>query len=128
VQEAAVHGRDAQEAAGHAEPVPAAIAMDSVDEFLTVSLGSSAAWPHQPARISLRTSEGAEWLVDLGEKGAMVVAVDEGTAGGPAPAMSVAGGASDLLLVLYGRLGPDAVHVGGERGMLGQLIDWVPCD
>jgi len=33
VQEAAVHARDAQEAAGHAGPLPAVVAADGVQEF-----------------------------------------------------------------------------------------------
>ncbi len=128
VQEAAVHARDAQEAAGNAEPIPAAIAADSVDEFLAVSLGSSGTWPHQPARIALRASDGPRWLVDLGEKGATVVPADAVPAGSPDPAMSLTGAASDLLLVLYGRVSPDAVQVTGERSLLRQLADWVPRD
>jgi len=42
--------------------------------------------------------------------------------------LSLTGTASDLLLVLYDRLGPDAVQVSGEPGLLRQLIDWVACD
>lgn len=128
VQEAAVHGRDAQEAAGHPEPVPAAIATDSVDEFLAVSLGSAGAWPHQPARVSLRATEGPEWLIDLGEQGALVVSADAEAAGRPEPAMSLTGNASDLLLILYDRIGSEAAAVSGDRGLLRQLIDWAPRD
>lgn len=48
VQEAAVHARDAQEAAGRPEPLPAAVAVDAIDEFLTVEYGTCGAWPHSP--------------------------------------------------------------------------------
>ena len=40
VQEAAVHAYDAQEAIGKPEPLPAAVAVDGVGEFLAVGLGS----------------------------------------------------------------------------------------
>ena len=119
-----MHAFDAQEAAGRDEPLPAAIAADSVDEFLTVSLGSSGPWPHQPARIALRASAGPQWLVDLSEKGAVVV-----TDGAEQDSGAwLAGRASDLLLVLYARLGLDAVQVGGDRALVRQLIDWAPRD
>jgi len=128
VQEAAVHARDAQEAAGHPEVIPAVIATDGVAEFLVVGLGSCGPWPHEPARIALRASEGAEWLLDLGEQGAVVADPDTGARILPDPAASLAGSASDLVLVLYGRLGLDAVQVGGERSLVQQLIDWGPRD
>jgi uncharacterized protein (TIGR03083 family) len=51
VQEAAVHARDAQQAAGRPEPLPSAVAADGLDEFLTVLLASSGPWPHRPARV-----------------------------------------------------------------------------
>lgn len=128
VQEAAVHARDAQEAAGHAEPLPGPIAIDSVDEFLTVSLGSSGPWPYPPVRIALRASDGPEWLVDLGDKGSAVAGADGGTGIQPEPAVSLTGSASDLLLVLYARLGPEAVQISGDQRLVRQLIDWVPRD
>jgi len=128
VQEAAVHARDAQEAAGQAEPLPGPIATDSIDEFLTVSAGSSGPWPYPPVRIALRATDGPEWLVDLGEQGAVVAAADAGAGTHPEPAASLTGSASDLLLVLYARLGPEAVRISGDQGLVRQLIDWVPRD
>jgi uncharacterized protein (TIGR03083 family) len=128
VQEAAVHARDAQEAAGRAEPLPALIAADGVDEFLTVCLGACGPWPYQPARVLVRATGGPEWLLDLGEKGAIVTAPGTGAGSSPEPAASLAGSASDLVLVLYGRLGLDAVQVDRERVLVQQLIDWGPRD
>ena len=128
VQEAAVHARDAQEAAGRAGELPAVIATDGVAEFLTVGLGASGPWPHEPARIALRAGEGTGWLLDLGEKGAVIAAPDAGAGRLPDPAAWLAGSASDLVLVLYGRLGLDAVQVDGDRGLVQQLIDWGPRD
>lgn len=132
VQEAAVHARDAQEAAGRAEPLPALVAADGVDEFLTVCLGACGPWPYPPARVALRSGEGAEWLLDLGDKGAVLAAPDSGPDTGadfaPDAAVTLTGSASDLVLVLYGRLGLDAVEVSGAEALARQLIDWGPRD
>jgi uncharacterized protein (TIGR03083 family) len=130
VQEAAVHARDAQEAGGHAEPLPALIGTDGVDEFLTVCLGACGPWPLAPARVAVRAAAGPEWLLDLGEDGVVVTALPgaAGSSPAPEPAASLAGSASDLVLVLYGRLSPDAIEVGGDRSLVDQLIDWGPRD
>lgn len=128
VQEAAVHARDAQEAAGHAEPLPALIATDGVDEFLTVCLGACGPWPYQPTRIALSAGDGPAWLLDLGEQGAVLAGPGADPAAPPEPAARLAGNASDLVLILYGRLGLDAAEVGGDHGLVRQLIDWGPRD
>jgi uncharacterized protein (TIGR03083 family) len=130
VQEAAVHARDAQEAAGHAEPLPALIGTDGVDEFLTVCLGACGPWPYQPARVAVRAAGGPQWLLDLGEEGAVVSAPAAAAASSPAPepAASLSASASDLVLALYGRLSLDAIGVDGDRSVIEQLIDWGPRD
>ncbi|MFD7290376.1 maleylpyruvate isomerase family mycothiol-dependent enzyme [Streptomyces sp. NPDC059863] len=48
VQEAAVHAFDAQLAVGIPRPVPSAIALDGIAEFISVIHGSSGVWPHDP--------------------------------------------------------------------------------
>jgi uncharacterized protein (TIGR03083 family) len=70
VQEAAVHVRDAQEAAGAPEPLPAGLAVDAVDEFLQVGFGSMDGWPHSPARVALVADEGRAWTLILDATGA----------------------------------------------------------
>ena len=72
VQEAAVHAFDGLEAIGKPEPLPAAVAVDGVAEFLTVGLSSLGAWPHRPARIVLAATEGPAWAVDLSPAGVEV--------------------------------------------------------
>jgi hypothetical protein len=54
---AAVHAYDARETIGRPEPVPAGVAVDAIDEFVVVSLGSCGAWPHRPARVVFATVE-----------------------------------------------------------------------
>jgi uncharacterized protein (TIGR03083 family) len=119
VQEAAVHAWDAQATAGKAEPVPAAVAVDVIDELLVVTLGSLGAWPHRPARIALSAVEGPTWLVDLTPGGAKA-----GPAAGGEPLATVRGAASDLVLLLYKRIPPESVDVDGDREVVGQLLAW----
>lgn len=128
VQEAAVHARDAQEAAGRPEPLPLAVAVDGVTEFLTVGLGAMGPWPHAPAQVALRADEGQSWLLRLGPDGA-------GIAAGPgeATAATVSGTASDLVLFLYGRQGREMgrpaggpVRVEGDQDLVRQLTAWAP--
>jgi uncharacterized protein (TIGR03083 family) len=125
VQEAAVHARDAQETAGHAGPLPEVIATDGVAEFLTTCLGSCGPWQLTPAQVELRASEGPSWLLDLSEKGAIVI---PGEPAGAPPTAAVTGTASDLVLALYGRVSLDTLNVSGDRGVVAQLIDWGPRD
>lgn len=69
VQEAAVHAFDAQETIGKPEPLPAAVAVDGVAEFLSVGLASSGEWPHRPARIAFAVIGGPVFTVDLSPAG-----------------------------------------------------------
>ncbi|GAA2646293.1 maleylpyruvate isomerase family mycothiol-dependent enzyme [Paractinoplanes durhamensis] len=123
VQEAAVHAYDAQESAGKAEPLPAAIAVDGVAEFIQVGLGASGPWPHRPARITFTATEGPAWVLELSPSGARL---DPPTSGGPVA--TVHGSASDLVLALYGRVPFDDLRVDGDRSVLAELIAWQPSE
>lgn len=124
VQEAAVHARDAQEAAGAPEPLPPALAVDAVDEFLHVGFGSMDGWPHSPARVALVADEGAAWTLILDATGAS--AVRGGPGDGPAPGATVEGPAGELLLTLYRRAPWDggALRVSGDTALVRQLVVW----
>ncbi|MBY8877888.1 maleylpyruvate isomerase family mycothiol-dependent enzyme [Actinacidiphila acidipaludis] len=126
VQEAAVHARDAQEAAGAPEPLPAAIAVDAVDEFLHVGFGSMDGWPHAPARVRLVSEEGPAWTLILDETGAS--AVRGGPDGGPTVGATISGSAGDLLLGLYRRAPWDdgPLRVTGDAELVRQLVVWPP--
>lgn len=119
VQEAAVHAWDAQDAVGKPEPIPAAVAVDTISEFLVVTLGSLGAWPHRPARIALSAVEGPTWLVDLTPTGAQA----DPAAGGD-PLATLRGSASDLVLSLYKRIPLDRVDVAGDRAAVDELLAW----
>lgn len=130
VQEAAVHAFDAQEAAGVAKPLPLEVALDGVDEFLTVGLGSMGSWPHRPAQLTLSAHEGGAWLLGLTADGAAATEADVAApagvtspADGPAAA-SVSGSASDVVLFLYGRDIGERVRVNGDKSVVDQLLAW----
>lgn len=124
VQEAAVHAFDAQEAIGRPQPIPAAMAVDGVAEFLQVMAGSAGPWPHPPAAVLLVAHEGPSWRLRLDEGGIGVV---DDANGGPdpdaRPDATMRGSASDLVLALYRRIPLSAVDCDDE-GLLRRLVDW----
>ncbi|WP_328912599.1 MULTISPECIES: maleylpyruvate isomerase family mycothiol-dependent enzyme [unclassified Streptomyces] len=126
VQEAAVHARDAQEAAGAPESLPPGLAVDAVDEFLHVGFGSMDGWPHAPARVALVSDEGPAWTLILDATGAS--AVRGGPGDGPAPGAAVSGPADALLLALYRRTPWDGgdLRVSGDPDLVRQLVVWPP--
>ncbi len=119
VQEAAVHAYDAQAAVGRPEPVPAAVAVDGVAEFVVVGFGSSGPWPHRPARVVLAAVEGPSWTVDLTPDGARADPPASGE-----PVVTVRGPAGDLLLALFGRISFEDLAVDGDAAVLDQLSAW----
>jgi uncharacterized protein (TIGR03083 family) len=97
VQETAVHRWDAQSAVGTPSPLAREVAVDGVGEFLWIA----------------RQLRGLAPI--------MFVATDIGqsfTASDDAPAVTVSAPASDLVLLLYGRIRPEHVRVEGERAAL----------
>ena len=121
VQEAAVHAFDAQESAGHAEPLPAQVAADGPGEFITVGLASMGPWPHEPGQVALDGGETGTWVIDLDADGARL----HGPQDGPAkPGASLRGTASDLVLALYSRTTPGEVEMEGDDELAQQLLEW----
>ena len=123
VQEAAVHAVDAQQVAGEAQPLPAAVAVDGVAEFLEVCLGSRGEWPHRPARLLFRATEGPTWTVDLSPAGVVV-----GPAAAGEPVTTISGPAGDLVLTLYGRTPIGDVRVDGDPSVAAELGEWSRMD
>jgi uncharacterized protein (TIGR03083 family) len=119
VQEAAVHAFDAQQTIGKPEPLPAAVAVDGVPEFLGVTLGSQGAWPHQPARVAFAATDGPTRTVDLSPSGATLDPAASGE-----PVATVHAPASDLVLALYGRLPFDGLRVEGDHTVLSDIRTW----
>jgi uncharacterized protein (TIGR03083 family) len=118
VQEAAVHAWDAMETDKKPSPLPAPIALDGIDEFLVVSLGSEGPWPNPPVRLALIVDEGSSWAVDLTESGATVVPA------GDAATTTVYGTASDVLLALFGRVPPSRLRIDGDASVFDRVLSW----
>ena len=120
VQEAAVHAYDAQETIGKPEPLPAAVAVDGVAEFLPVPLASQGPWPHRPSRLAFTATDGPTHVIDLTPAG---VTLDPAPAG--APLVTVHAPASDLVLALYNRIPLTDLPHEGDPEPLTELRTWI---
>lgn len=103
--ETAVHRVDAELAIGQARPVDSQLALDGIDEVLTIMLAGD--WSEAPdastgQRVAV-ASGGRRWLVTLEPT---AVSIDEGADDADA---AIEGDPSDVLLWLWGRAGDDAV-------------------
>ncbi|BEL04730.1 maleylpyruvate isomerase family mycothiol-dependent enzyme [Actinoplanes sichuanensis] len=120
LQELAVHTYDAQLAVGDPQPLPEVVALDGVDEFLSTCVAVSSPWPHDPAVVEYRTTEGPSWCLRLTADGARADRL-------PAAAdVTAETSASDLVLTFYGRKPVDALKLDGDRRVLDQLVAWEP--
>jgi uncharacterized protein (TIGR03083 family) len=117
--ETAVHRYDAEGADGTTRPVATELAADGVDEFLQVHFAEDAAeLTGGGEAVQLRITDApGTWTVVAGPGGATI---DAGGTG--APAAAIEGGASDLVLVLWRRLPPDAVTVSGDRDLAERFL------
>jgi uncharacterized protein (TIGR03083 family) len=102
-QETAVHRVDAELAVGQATPVDGDLALDGIDEVLTIMLAGD--WSEAPdtstgQRVAIESGE-RRWIVTLASTEIEVVE-DAGTADA-----TIGGDPSDVLLWLWGRA-PDA--------------------
>ena len=118
--EAALHRVDAEGAVGDSTPVATELALDGIEELFRVLLpqrGTGTLERHGET-VHLHATdpdlaEGAgEWLVTLGEAG---LAVEHAHAKGD---VAVRGTASDLLLLLWNRVGTDRFQVFGDASLL----------
>ncbi|MBB5119412.1 hypothetical protein AF335_20650 [Streptomyces eurocidicus] len=125
--ETLVHRTDAERALGLSPVIDRDLAADGVDEFL-VNLPHAAFFAPKVAELRgagetlrFRCADGdGDWLVRLGSDGFTVETGPYPEAAHPAADVSVQGAAADLLLFLYGRLGPDsdALRVEGDEELL----------
>jgi len=129
--ETMVHRADAQLTVGDAVHMPAALAADAIDEWLTVMSGplygrpdprATALPPGRALHVHATDPElggDGEWLVRRGDAGVRV----EARHGGGDVALS--GPAADVLLVLMRRrpVADPAVRVHGDRAVLDRWLD-----
>ena len=118
--EAALHRVDAETAVGDPTPVATDLALDGIDELFRVLLPQRGTGTlerhgetvHLHATDPGLAEEAGEWLVTLGEAG---LTVEHTHAKGD---VAVRGTASDLLLLLWNRIGTDRVQVFGDAALL----------
>jgi uncharacterized protein (TIGR03083 family) len=115
-QETAVHRVDAESAHGDPRPVPAALAADGVSELLEVFLaphseGEPVGGRGESLHLRATDTEG-EWRLRL-----LPAGVEVGRGDGHADA-EAAGGASDLLLFLWGRGEASQLERSGDPAVL----------
>jgi uncharacterized protein (TIGR03083 family) len=117
-QETSIHRYDAELAAGTPSPLDAALAVDGIDEFLTVFLPRLAdnfgAVGDATVHLHCTDMEG-EWLVTT--RGSEVTVTQEHAKGD----VAARGSASDLLLFLWGRQTADALQVFGDADLLARF-------
>lgn len=130
LQEIAVHTYDAQLAVGDPQPLPTEVALDGVEEFLFTCNATTVAWPHPPAAIDYRSTEGRSWRLSLSSKGARVARLAGPAQAKPAAVAyaTIAATANELVLAMYGRIPADALELGGDQEVIGQLVGWDPSE
>ncbi|MFE3112747.1 maleylpyruvate isomerase family mycothiol-dependent enzyme [Kitasatospora indigofera] len=126
LQEIAMHTYDAQLTVGAAQPLPAEVALDGVEDFLFTCCAWSGVWPHEPAVVDYHATEGRSWRFTVEADGARAVrlpAAGEGEAQAPADA-SARGTAGELVLWFYGRTPLESVKIDGDRVIFERLFAW----
>ncbi|MGH2697761.1 MAG: maleylpyruvate isomerase family mycothiol-dependent enzyme [Actinomycetota bacterium] len=115
-QEVAVHGWDARNAVGDPSPIATDVAVDGIDELLSVWLPAMAPLKEAPSTsLHLHTTDAeGEWLVVLEEEPVVTREHAKGDA-------AVRGPASDLFLWMWGRVPPEALEIHGDPAVLEQF-------
>jgi uncharacterized protein (TIGR03083 family) len=118
--ELAVHRWDAQLAAGAPQPIDRALAVDGIQELFDILPyrpgGAPAGGRGESMHLHCTDGDG-EWLVRLEPDGVSVV--NEHAKGDAA----ARGTASDLLLLMWGRVRPDQVEVFGDASLFERWSD-----
>ncbi len=114
-QELAIHCWDAQTATGDPQPIDRALAVDGIQEVFDILPERPGVPPITGAgeTIHLHCTDGeGEWLVRLGAEGPVVT--NEHAKGDVAARAT----ASDLMLLVWGRIPPERVEVFGDAALL----------
>lgn len=122
--ETAIHRWDAQSAVGWEDPIEQLLAVDGIDEMFDTFV------PAQRSPITgvgetillFESDSDAEWPLRLTRAG-LELALDTDGAD-----VEARGTASDLLLMLWGRVSPDDLEVVGDAALLRRLLDALDTD
>ncbi len=119
--ELSVHRWDAQNAGGVVDPIPTELAQDGLDEWVNVFVASG--WMRFAGEYQgdgvvriLETDRDRSWKVRLVDHTAEV--------GGEDATVTVSGSASDLILLMWRRVGTGSVEIEGDRTALDHFLDW----
>lgn len=120
--EGTVHRVDAEQAAGtQVTPIEDEVALDGIDEFLTIIVGGP--WwdggdetPYPVDAVVRIRSGGRAWTLDLSARQVVVVQGDEGEAD-----LTIEGSPHDLYLWLWGRGTASALALDGRKELLDEL-------
>ena len=112
--EIAIHRWDAQSASGEPDPIERTLAIDGIQELFDIRpFRPGGPPPGHGETIHLHCTDGeGEWLARFEPEGAVVT--HEHAKGD----VAVRGTASDLLLLMWGRITPDRVEVFGDESLL----------
>ena len=124
LQQIAVHTYDAQVTVGSPQPLPAEVALDGVEEFLSTCVATTSAWPHKPTAFDFHATEGRSWRLTLDDTGARVTRLP--VVGPDAPGVSVHGTANELVLFVYDRIPGDTLRIDGDATLFDLLREWEP--
>ena len=122
--EVAVHRWDAQLTVGQPEPIATSLAVDGIDEFFEWMFdleGVQDSGPSVAVRLT-PTDADRSWVVSVRD-GTIDLAADATAAEATARAST-----SDLLLLLWRRVAPDAVAVDGDRSALERFMEIADLD
>lgn len=134
LQEISVHTYDAQLTVGAPQPLPAEVALDGAEDFLSTCCATPSAWPHEPTAFDFHAAEGRSWRLTVDGDGARYTRIP---APGSTPAAGetlepagacVHGTASELVLFMYDRIPLDSLRVEGDRGLIDLLRAWEPAE
>ena len=118
--ETSIHRWDAEAAVGAPNPIDSDVAADGVDEFLFVHMPEEENHPPLDATVHLHRTDGpGEWFVRL--EASDVNVTKEHKKGD----VAVRAPASDLVLLLWRRIGPGDVEVLGDYGVAEKFLRWV---
>jgi uncharacterized protein (TIGR03083 family) len=121
--ETLVHRWDAENATGKGSRLDAELATDGIDELLFVMLASGdSTYTGMSGRVRMTALDASgSWTLDLddGTKPTVRRDADNGAVG---KKVTLSAGASDLLLFAWGRLGPEALNVEGDRDLFDAFL------